>query len=50
MNCHSLYIGTMRFVTKRNWVQDLYGVQRVMFLGLQETRMTQVDLFMVKGA
>ncbi|KAL4570718.1 hypothetical protein LXL04_026379 [Taraxacum kok-saghyz] len=34
---------------KRKWVRDLCNSYHVMFLSLQETRMTQVDLFKVRN-
>ena len=49
MNCLSLNSCTICSLEKRNWVRDLCNSHRVMFLGLQETRMTRVDLFQVRG-
>ena len=49
MNCLSLNICGTRTFLKRSWVKSLCMSNRVSFLGLQETRMTQVDVFCIKA-
>lgn len=47
MNCLSLNICTTRTFTKRSWVKSICIQNEVSFLRLQETLMTQVDLFKI---
>lgn len=49
MNCLSLNIGSIRSSKKWEWVKGIWDTRRVMFLGLQDTRMTHVDLFKTKS-
>lgn len=47
MNCMSLNICSTRSYHKRNWVKSFCVKNGGSFLGLQETRMTQLDRFEV---
>ncbi|CAH1426155.1 unnamed protein product [Lactuca virosa] len=49
MNCMPLNIYSTHSSRKRNWVKSLCVQNGVTFLGLQETRMTQLDLFKVRS-
>lgn len=47
MNCLTLNIGSVHASKKWEWARKLCEVHKVMFLGLEETRMTQVDLLKI---
>ena len=49
MNCLSLNICGVNSIKKRGWVKEVCNENNVMFLGLQETRMTRVELFKIRS-
>ena len=49
MNCLSLNIQGAGSGDKKFWVRGLYNLYRVYFLGIQETKMTEMDLVTVRS-
>lgn len=47
MNCLSLNVQGLGDLNKRRWINGLCNLHKVNFLGVQETKLTQVDLWMV---
>ena len=49
MNCVSINIQGAGNIEKRQWIRKLCNKHRVNFLGVQETKMSTVDDFMVRS-
>ncbi|GKE35098.1 RNA-directed DNA polymerase, eukaryota [Tanacetum coccineum] len=48
MNALSINVQGFGDLNKRRWVRDLCNIHKVNFLAIQETKMLQVDLWMLR--